>query len=264
MALLYVIGLEINSKSNWDEYSLNLFTEFLGFVLSVSVAVFIIDEMNKRRDNKQREEKELDDILFRIESPQPEIAQEAFRKLRKLNMLFGDESVLRGGIFFNEIRPVEVDLMYANLSDSIFFSDADFRFSDFSGANLENTFLRNARLTEAKLFGAMFKNADLQGADLSEAFLAGADFTGANLKHAKFVPPYNLNYISEQKEVEMFTLPDGNLYPLGSDFSRFTDPNHQDFWYEKTDTNSPAHPDYKTIPRILEQMTKNGIRRSGL
>lgn len=253
MAVLYEVGRRHIDEENG--YLLNFYTEVLG----VAATILIVNTWYHHRD-ELRSRQDLKDLLLRkVQSPRPEIAQDAFDDLRKLQMIFGEDSVLRKGVF-TEVRPMEVDLRYANLSDSIFLSDADFRFSDFSGANLENTVLCNARLTEAKLFGAMFKNADLQGADLSEASLAGADFTGANLKHAKLVPPYKIKYISEPKEAGMLTLPDRKKYALGSDFSKFTDPSHPDFWRELIDKDSPAHPDYNAFRRIVEQMKERRFR----
>ncbi len=65
------------------------------------------------------------------------------------------------------------DLCYADLSN------ANLRGADLRGADLSNANLRNANLSNADLRNANLRGADLRGADLRSANLSGADLRGA-------------------------------------------------------------------------------------
>lgn len=60
-------------------------------------------------------------------------------------------------------------------------TDADFSFSDLSGANFSRATLHNANLSFSSLVNASFVDADLTGANLNFSGLSGADLTGADL-----------------------------------------------------------------------------------
>lgn len=137
------------------------------------------------------------------------------------------EAILRG-----------TNLQGANLKEAQLI-EADLEGADLTDANLEHTFLSGAILNGAtlvrakiatSLWGASLMNANLQDADLSGAELFKTNLTGANLQGAKF---------EDAKFSTDMILPDGTKWNEKTDITRFTDPEHEDFWRSE-DTGSPA------------------------
>ncbi len=137
------------------------------------------------------------------------------------------EAVLRG-----------TNLQGANLKETQLI-EADLEGADLTDANLEHTFLSGAILNGAtlvrakiatSLWGASLVNANLQDADLSGAELFKTNLTGANLQGAKF---------EDAKFSTDMILPDGTKWNEKTDITRFTDPEHEDFWRSE-DPASPA------------------------
>jgi hypothetical protein len=98
--------------------------------------------------------------------------------------------------------------------------------ADLSGANLQSAYLFSTNLESAYLWNvsledAFLGNANLQNAYLARANLEGASLSGANLQGA------NLNDIIID---ETTILSDGTNWTPDTDMTRFTDPNHPDFW----------------------------------
>lgn len=105
-----------------------------------------------------------------------------------------------------------------------------------SGANLEGVSLSQANLqginlVDANLQGADLANSNLQGANLWEANLRGAVLYDANLQGA------NLGNAKFSKET---MLPDLTRWTYGVDISRFTTPDHAEFW-RSDNVTSPAY-----------------------
>lgn len=109
--------------------------------------------------------------------------------LSNLEMKIGKVIDAKTNDFFKLAEIVDLD----PLTD---FSGADLRNTDlrnayFSHADLQNTnfqgaCLEQANLSQANLKGVDFSNADLEGADFSNANLDGANFSNANLKKTNF------------------------------------------------------------------------------
>ena len=97
---------------------------------------------------------------------------------------------------------MRADLHNTDLSGAD-LSDADLHNADLSGANLHNADLRRADLSGADLrsadlngadlCGAYLRGADLRGADLSGAELSNADLSGAFLRRANLYSAFLLN-----------------------------------------------------------------------
>jgi len=118
--------------------------------------------------------------------------------------------------------------------------DNDYRGSDMSGtylryAQLDNEDLRNTNFKGAYLFGAnlvgsdlsnaVFAGANLIGANLAGAVVDGANFTDAHLIGANLVGTnFEFAYLDGAK------LPDKTAWTGNTDMTRFTNPNHPDFW----------------------------------
>ena len=223
-------------------YGTNLYTEFI----SIAATVFVIDILNSRRDERRREQELKDRLLREARSPEGIIARHAYFELAEREMIYGEESVLcRANLFHS--RPGKVDLQNANMEGAE-LREADFSNAELYGANLEKAILVRANLRDADLRRANLKNADLMKADLSGALLSRADLTGADLMYAnakqtgKFIFWANATGDAEAKSSSQrqLILPDGSRATPETDMSRFTDPNHPDFW-RSDDPQSPAY-----------------------
>lgn len=147
---------------------------------------------------------------------------------------------LAGADLFNADL-TEANLLDANLTDVKNLGDAILVGVNFSQANLQGVELFDQNLTEAEfirtnltdsnLFNANLAGANLQNANLKNAELKGTNLFGANLQGA------NLEGViwSELAGGISYTaiLPDGKQWTPDTDMTRFTDPNHPDFWQPK-------------------------------
>ena len=103
---------------------------------------------------------------------------------------------------------------------------ADLLRASLQDANLEEADLSAADLTLAHLQNTNLAKADLRGANLFEGSLQGADLTGANLRGATLEEPgYGRAMFDANSR-----LPDGSRWVPQTDFTRFTDPDHPDFY----------------------------------
>lgn len=131
--------------------------------------------------------------------------------------------------------------------------------TDLKRANLRNTDLRRANLEGADLGRAVLEDADLKGANLEGAdlyqsnlsrailcgaYLVGANFQGANLNNSDLRNANLESATLESVDLSGVLLPDaefimeddngGNLFRKywtpDTDMTRYTDPNHPDFW----------------------------------
>lgn len=244
MAILYKLGRDDITLQ--DDYSLNVYTEFLG----IAATVFIVNVIYRHLDNLRSEElRQLEfneNLIRRTRSSQPAEVRSAFHEMYERELVFGKDSIVRG-INFVSVEPEDVTLDYANLVDSNLalsnFSDSAFRHAD-----LENVSFKYADLSNADLSYSNMRNVDLEHAKLSNAILTCADLRGSNLINAdlEFANTY-IHWLNDPSEIranpEMFTqliLPDGTQAEPDTDTSRFTDPNHPDFW-RSNDPQSPAY-----------------------
>ncbi|MCB9457880.1 MAG: pentapeptide repeat-containing protein, partial [Anaerolineaceae bacterium] len=105
-------------------------------------------------------------------------------------------------------------------------------------ANLASVDLTSANLVSANLYEANLENAHLGEAKLQHANLEGANLQGmilmsVALEHGEPIyrnPEFDENTI----------LPDGTQWTPDTDMTRFTDPNHPDFW-RSVFKGSPAY-----------------------
>ncbi|MCY4021856.1 MAG: pentapeptide repeat-containing protein [Anaerolineaceae bacterium] len=179
--LLVLFGVWLGSRLfNGDSgYGSNLFAELLG----IFVTVFIIDYLNRQREERRRKRELKDRLLREANSLEPEISRYAFYEMRDLNLIFGENSILQGENLWST-KPENVDLSGANMKGTG-LCNADLSNAFLIDANLENANFRIAKLKNASLGMARLVNAELGNADLSNAELLGTDLTGANLRLAK-------------------------------------------------------------------------------
>lgn len=219
-------------------YYANTFTD----VLSIGVTVLLIDRLNRRRDERELQKQFVRDIRTKV----PDVVRNALHQMREHKWLVGDAGILKGEHLAG-VELQDADLHDANLC-SAKMQDAILTKTNLKDANLSGVNLFQANLSDANLFGtnlrnatlirANLSNADLQGvhvndADMRRANLSGAimrftDLRGTNLENANLS---NINadwqYVDMDKST---TLPDGTKWTPDTDITRFTDPNHPNFW----------------------------------
>jgi len=135
------------------------------------------------------------------------VAVEAVRKLHTSGWLAGKDGALVGA------KLAGADLVSANLRK----------------ANLEGANLKYADLNGANLAGANLKGANVVGANLEGASLEGSNLEGAELTYAKFdektiLPDSDIH--QQWYEEDMVFI----YWTPQTDMTRYTDPNHPDFW----------------------------------
>lgn len=204
-----------------------------GFVpeaVGIGFTVLLIDRLYQRRE-REREERELKARLVReARSKANSVAKAALEEIDELGLLRGENGILKGenlrqadlsGVYLATGRLPEV----ANLEDTIFWdanlADINLRRANLEGASLDRANLSRANLSKANLQHSSVRDAQLQNSDLTFADLQGADLSRSNLAKAHL----------EDVEFDHFTiLPDGIHWTPDTDMTRFTDPNHPDFW----------------------------------
>jgi hypothetical protein len=175
---------------------------------SIAITILIIDRLNERRVDQHRKEQ----LVLQMGSPDNSFAIEAVRMLNAQGWLEG-----------NALK--KAHLSRANLI----------------GANLQKVNLQDARLPLANLSKVKLNNANLsraymQGANLEHSNLCAANLKGVNLNDAN-LRDARIDYQTLFDENTI--LPDCTYWSPGADISRFTDPQHRDFW-RSHNPNSPA------------------------
>ena len=100
---------------------------------------------------------------------------------------------------------------------------------------------RGASLWRANLQDVYLTNADLQGADLNRANLRGAKLTKANLCGARLLDADLLEVRLDGAQFDEETvLPDGENWTPETDWGRFIDRMHPQFW-RSANRKSPAY-----------------------
>ena len=182
-----------------DDYSLNLYTEFLGVLSGVIITVFVIDVLNRRRDADRRQQDLIDRLLREARSPEAVIARHALHEIRDRGMLTGENCLLRG----KKLSHVQ-------------WENASLEFSDLCEASLGKANLKGATFLFALLNKVNFRWAKLQQADLTAAKVNCADLAFANLEGA------NLSNVELVESLLMNSLfNDANLYSANLQGSSF-------------------------------------------
>ena len=223
--VLVLIGITIGAVLFGDDsgYGTNLYTE----AISVGLTILVLNGLQERRDKKNRIIELQEELVLQAGSRSNATAISAIDMLRKRGWL-GRQAVNHGRES-DELSLLEgVDLSFADLHNA-----------DLVKANLKSTNLRTANLKGGYLFQANLENTELlltnlEGADLLEANLEGANLWKANLKGANLqgvklneytiLPDTSLGFGSNPKSIfNKYWTPD-------TDMTRYTDPNHLDFW----------------------------------
>jgi uncharacterized protein YjbI with pentapeptide repeats len=253
---LLVSGLALSviaawCSDDWIGFLLNLGTELVGAALTY----FLFNQFIERRAEKER-------LIAEMGSRVNDRAVAAVEGLRQREWLT-DGSLQ--GVNLQKANLQGADLRFANLQGAglwrtklqgaligrgnlqeAFLGAANLSEASLMGANLQDASLMGANLQEADLQSASLKGtnlqkANLQGADLQRANLQEADLQSANLQgtllhgaNLKGTNMYDANFD------ENTVLPDRTKWHSRTDISRFTDPEHPDFWRSDR-PHSPAY-----------------------
>jgi uncharacterized protein YjbI with pentapeptide repeats len=179
-----------------------LLAGFVPEAVGITVTVLFIERLNERREEKRRERELRERLVRDAGSPIRDVAVHAVHNIRKLDLLTGENGILKGSDMFRanlqcshlgganlegtnllranleKARLVEANLAHANLTDANLKNAVLYR------ANLDKANLSEAKLEGARLGGAELKVARLEYADLTSADLRSANLLGVNLEYA--------------------------------------------------------------------------------
>ncbi len=227
----------------WGEGWLqNFSTEMTGAISTFWLFSLVI---GNRQDKKR--------LIIQMRSKDNATALQAVEELREMSDWLQDDSLQ--GAYLGRANLANASLGRANLQGADLrnanLAGAYLRHASLAGANLERANLKGARLRAAKLdsgylWAANLANASLGRANLKGANLEFANLAGANLEHAtlkgaslEFANLKGANLVHTKFD-ETTTLPDKTNWTPDTDMTRFTDPNHPDFW--RSDSKySPAY-----------------------
>ncbi len=247
VAIAVVMGVSSSFQDgqfNWQNLGGNLATELMGGVLTFFVFQFVLDK---------RDEDSLKARLIReMGSSDNATALRAVEELRAHGWLY-DGSLIGADLDSANLENVNLEkvnllsswLAYANLQDAKLMN-ANLQKADMRGANLQNANLINANLQNANLWGANLQmagltdanlnKANLEHSNLQEARLGDANLQNVNLRETVFDEKTELpdSKLVEDEEGSFF-IENGDLivdkhWTPETDMTRYTDPNHPDFW----------------------------------
>jgi len=234
-----------------DSYLTNAFTE----ALSIGITVILIGKWQEHRRIEQLKK----DLVRNAGKSTNSVAKDAVDDLRHYGWLTGENGLLKGtklwdanleGAKLGQANLKDAELVNANLGGAKLWvsnlkgakltganlKGADLVNANLGGAELWVSNLKRAKLTGANLKGATLMGANLEGVTLMGANLGGATLTDANLKGAKLgqanLKGANLTGANLQDTTlyTSTTLPDGTKWTPDTDMTRFTDPDHPDYF----------------------------------
>ncbi len=241
--LVPVVAIELHQKTDMGTWGLSVFTQVILSLVAIGFTLIFIDPVLMRIQHKadsEREEQQLREQLTtklnsRIEGVAAQASEELSRRgwLRDISFaglnLAGanlNGATLVGANFaggmFEGTSIQKADLRDANMEEA-FLDACDLRGSDLTSANLKGVSLQQADLRQSFLDGVDLRGADLQNAQLEGASLKGAKVAwSVTSEDCVIFPPAKLD--------ETTCLPDGTMWTSATDFNRFTDPQHLEFW----------------------------------
>lgn len=214
VGLLLVVGAILYAQNMLDDYLTNVFTEALGVIGTA----LILDRIYRLRAVQERKA----ELILQMGSPDASLAIEAVRILRAKGWV-EDGTLKRAKL--REANLNSANLREANLTDANLWQ-AKLNNANLWEANLGHAYLVEADLSGAKVWQANLAGANLSDADLAHASLWAADLTHANLRGAKLVGADLQDVIFNETTI----LPDWSKWTPLADLSRFTDPEHPNFY----------------------------------
>lgn len=242
LALLLAIAMAtsilslLDNPDGWtaewrSEWLQNFSTEMLGAIITFLLFELILG-------TRQEYEK----LVAELGSTIAETTNRAAEQLRRKGWLTNgnlDGISLRDAdlrnINFTKARLRSVDFRNAYLMN------ATMTHGDFLQSNLHGAILHNAGMVGANFDGSILKSADMKNSSLRQASLQNADLTQSNLYRVRLIET-NLSGTSlnganlksaEIRDVicnSQTILPDGTTWVPTTDWTRFTDETHPNFW----------------------------------
>jgi hypothetical protein len=216
--------------ADWlDSVLQNTGTEMFGAFLTFALIEVMLRKRREQDAENRAIEQEKERLILQMGSPDNTFAVEAARILKARGWGFKEDTTLHGANL-QEANLQGANLEGASLHGAIFLRanlpEASLYGANLRGAVLMRTNLHRAFLVAANLHWANLQEANLQEANLQGANLQGAILLGANLQGVRLSSDFfgNANYDRET------TLPDGSKWTPDTDLTRFTNPDHPDFW----------------------------------
>lgn len=148
---------------------------------------------------------------------------------------------LEGG-HLNHTNLEDANLEGTNLEKAWFYN-ANLSRTRFNKTNLKLAHLAYANLEDVSLFGVNLEKANLSYAIFNDVFLFLVNLKDANLLHAKLENTIFYDKSIKNRKHWSITLPDGTQWTDNTDMTRFTDPNHPDFWQPNNETEAKTTSD---------------------
>ncbi|MEO1165641.1 MAG: pentapeptide repeat-containing protein [Chloroflexota bacterium] len=221
-------GWLLNATNVLGDFYANVSSE----LLSIIVTVLVLERLNARRQDEQEKRR----LIALLGSNEAVVTKIAIAELRARGWL--EDGTLAG-----------IDLIRANLEGAYLrgadLRKADLRRANFTKADLYHATLSNAGLFRANLTKAKLNNIDLRNSELKRANLSGANLFGANLRSSILENAnlsntllWNVNLSNANLKNADLTdaifdetiLPDKTVWTPDTDMTRFTNPEHPDFW----------------------------------
>jgi hypothetical protein len=207
-------------------------------LVSIGLTVLVIDRLNRRRAEQERKE----ELILQMGSDNNTIAKEATRVL-KLKTWLTDGSLHGAYLGYANLQEARLGnanlrsarLVNVNLQGAGLFS-ANLQEADLSHATLLSAYLWDANLQSARLVNVNLQSAYLVRANLQSAYLDKVNLQGANLSLANLHNAFLYNAEFDESTI----LPDMMRWKPETDLTRFTDPQHPEFW-RSDNPDSPAY-----------------------
>jgi len=218
---LILIGVWIGSLLFRTGYFTNVYTE----ALSVIATIAVLDRLSDWREERRLKLRLQREATSRDNST----ALNAVDWLRAENWLTLDdgEKLLQGQ-----------KLARANLEDAYLYQ------GDLDGCNLYRANFKNADISQASLCDAFLNRANLAGVSAYGTDFRGAVLWDANLRNMRHIQTAIFDETTVLPDARPFRDEQGNIlydeqnrvlfnyyWTPGTDMTRFTNPDHQDFWY---------------------------------
>ena len=174
------VGIMVYPRSPRPDVSMliaDLYANGGAELLGIAITVLIIEQLNRRRANRERKE----ELILSMGSDEKVIAKEAVRVLRLRGWL--EDGSLRGANL-RKANLTEADLQEANLS-GVRLAEANLEGTNLELANLSGAYMVLANLTRAYLSEANLNGANLENATLAGSGLYSAKLNGVILENAK-------------------------------------------------------------------------------
>lgn len=238
--MLVLLGVWIGSILFRDGYATNLYTE----ALSVVVTILVLDQINQWRETQRTKSR----LVREAGSRSNEVAIAAVEWLRAEHWLSGKTGLLKNAHLWSA-NLANSNLQEANLENA-YMREANLENATAQSANFKGANLRRANLKNVQFGDAQLQHADMRNSDLGYAVFLRANLMNAKIEHSNFSGT-NLRLanlkgadLPQASFDEQTVLPDadptgrdkdGNLiftkhWTTETDMTRYTDPNHPEFW----------------------------------